>query len=131
MAMSWSSDGPTVEHILMANKTVNEIKQTADVFLRVLPIPPSDGIWMSVADASMANVENKSQGGYIIAFAGAEIMKGQRASFSINSWRSHRLKRVAKATLGSEALAMDDALAEIEWVRALWQEVMKPEFQCS
>ena len=103
----------------MANKTVNELKQTADVHLRILPITPSSGIWMSVADASMANVENKSQGGYIIAFAEAKILKGHQAQFSINSWRSHRLKRVVKATLGSEALAMDDALAEIEWVRAL------------
>ena len=126
MAMSWSSNGPTVEHILMANKTVAELKQTADTVLRVLPIPPDQGIWMSIADASMANVENKSQGGYIIAYADAVILEGQLADFSINSWRSHRLKRVVKATLGSEALAMDDALAEIEWVRALWREVMDP-----
>ena len=43
MAMSWTSDGPTVENILMANKTVAELKQIC--------------------------VENKPQGGYIIAFA--------------------------------------------------------------
>jgi len=126
MAMSWSSSGPTVEHILMANKTVNELKQTSDVFIRIIPMDPESSIWMSVADASMANVENKSQGGYIIAYAEKQILKGLRARFSINSWRSHRLKRVVKATLGSEALAMDDALAEIEWVRALWHEVLDP-----
>ena len=79
---------------------------------------------MSIADASMANVENKSQGGFIVAYVNEIIMKGEPADFSINSWKSHRLKRVVKATLGSEALAMDDALAEIEWVRALWHEVM-------
>ena len=126
MAMSWSSSGPTVEHILMANKTVNELKQTSDVFIRIIPLEPEVSIWMSVADASMANVENKSQGGYIIAYAEKQILKGALARFSINSWRSHRLKRVVKATLGSEALAMDDALAEIEWVRALWHEVLDP-----
>eukprot|EP00435_Cladocopium_sp_Y103_P060316 s936_g22.t1 len=126
MAMSWSSNGPTVDHILMANKTVAELKNTPDVVLRVIPIEPEKGIWMSVADASMANVEQKSQGGYIIAFAEEIILKGEKAMFSINSWRSHKLKRVVKATLGSEALAMDDALAEVEWVRALWHEVMNP-----
>ena len=126
MAMSWSSNGPTIERILMANKTVSELKQTPDVVIRILPIPPERGIWMSVADASMANVENKSQGGFIIAFADYTIMEGNEADFSINSWRSHRLKRVVKATLGSEALAMDDALAEIEWIRALWHEIMDP-----
>ena len=125
MAMSWTSDGPTVENILMANKTVAELKQTCDVNLRILPIHPDKGIWMSIADASMANgIENKSQGGYIIAFADGIILDSKLADFSINSWRSHRLKRVVKATLGSEALAMDDALAEIEWIRALWHEVM-------
>lgn len=44
MAMSWSSDGPTIEHIMMANKTVNELKQTPE------PLDPSHGIWMTVAD---------------------------------------------------------------------------------
>eukprot|EP00913_Durusdinium_trenchii_P022711 g21330.t1 len=126
MSMSWSAGGPTVEHILAANKTVNELKQTPDVVLRIIPIDPACGIWMSIADASMANVDNKSQGGFIMAMADRSILDGQKAAFSINSWKSHRLKRVVKATLGSEALAMDDALAEIEWLRAFWHEVMDP-----
>ena len=104
MAMSWSSGGPTIDHILAANKTVNELKATATAYLRVLPLPPDEAIWMSIADASMANVENKSEGGFILALAHESIMKGLEADFSINSWKSHRLKRVVKATLGSEAL---------------------------
>ena len=71
MAMSWSKTGPTVDNILAGNKTVAELKATADVVLRVIPIAPKDGIWMSGADASMAHVESKPQGGYIIAFARA------------------------------------------------------------
>lgn len=51
-------------------------------------------------------------------------MNGELADFSINSWKSHKLRRVVKAILGSEALAMDDALAEIECVRALWHEIL-------
>ena len=31
-----------------------------------------------------------------------------------------------KASLGSEALAMDDGLAELEWVRAMFTEVVIP-----
>ena len=127
MAMSWSSAGPTIERIHMANKTVNELKMTMEVYLRVLPIPANQAIWMSVADASMANVEQKSQGGFVLALAHESIMAGAQAAFSINSWRSHKLKRVVKATLGSEALAMDDALGEIEWIRALWHEVLDKE----
>ncbi|CAJ1459913.1 unnamed protein product, partial [Effrenium voratum] len=123
--VQWLCRGaPTVEHILMANKTVKEIKATPDVELRVLPLEPHQAIWMSVADASMANVESKSQGGLIIALVDKVLQTGAAGDFSINSWRSHRLRRVVKATLGSEALAMDDALAELEWIRALWCEVM-------
>ena len=59
-----------------------------------------------------------------MAFACKTIMDGALADFSINSWRSHKLRRVVKATLGSEALAMDDALAEAEWLRALWHELL-------
>ena len=106
MAMSWSSSGPTIEHILAANKAVNELKQTADVVLRVPPIPPDEAIWVSVADASMANVENRSQGGFVLALAHESLLQGFQADFSIISWKSHKLKRVIKATLVSEALAM-------------------------
>ena len=53
MAISWSRPGPTVEHILMTNKTVKEIKATPDAELRVLPLEPHQAIWMSVADASI------------------------------------------------------------------------------
>ena len=102
MAMAWSSSGPTVENILMANKTVAELKQTKEAFLRILPIPTKAGIWVTVADASMANVENKSQGGFLLAYACKSILDGGLADFSINSWRSHKLRRVVKATLGSE-----------------------------
>ena len=124
MAMSWSSNGPTVEHIVMGNKTVAELKQTKEAYLRILPIPTDAGIWMTVADASMGNADGKSQGGFIMAYAHKSIMDGELADFNIISWRSHKLRRVVKATLGSEALAMDDALGEVEWLRALWHEML-------
>ena len=78
------------------------------------------------ADASLANLENKSQGGFLLALVHQSILDGASATFSINSWKSHKLKRVVKATLKSEALAMDDVLAEVEWLRALWNEVLNP-----
>ena len=67
-----------------------------------------------MSDASLANDNEKSQGGFLIGFADGAIKDGDLCDFSINSWRSHWLKRVVKASLGSEALAMDDGLAELE-----------------
>ena len=52
------------------------------------------------------------------------MLDGQLAPFSVLIWKSHRLKRVVKASLGAEALSLDDGLAECEWARALWYEFM-------
>ena len=112
MAMSWGSDRPKIKHVKAVNKTIGELKRTSDCYLRILPIPLDQGIWMAVSDASLANETEKSQGGFVVAFAEKSIKDGALAKFSINCWRSHRLRRVVKASLGSEALAMDDGLAE-------------------
>ena len=37
------------------------------------------------------------------------------------------LRRVVKASLGSEALAIDDGLNELEWLRAMHAEICIPE----
>ena len=61
-------------------------------------------------------------------FAEKKIMNEEIAMISVNSWKSHRLKRVVKASMGAEALAMDDALAELECVRALYTEAVKCDY---
>ena len=84
---------------------------------------------MALSDASVANDGEKSQGGFLLAFAHlahSDILKRKLADFSVNSWASRRVKRAVKASLGSEALAMDDALAELEWLRAMYSEVCVP-----
>ena len=126
MTLSGDKEGPKVIHVKQANKAMHELKQTSKVALRILPIPLGVGMWMAISDASLGNDGVKSQGGFIIAFTEGNIVDGAQVDFSINSWRSHRIRRVVKASLGSEALAMDDALAELEWVRALFSEVCIP-----
>ena len=61
-------------------------------------------------------------------FAEKKIMNEEIAMISVNSWKSHRLKRVVKASMGAEALAMDDALAELECVRAMYTEAVKCDY---
>ena len=126
MSMSWDKDGPRIAHIKQANKTVNELQKTANMELRILPIPVEDGFWMALSDASVANDGEKSQGGFLLAFAHSDILKGKLADFNINSWASRRVQRAVKASLGSEAPTMDDALAELEWLRAMYSEVCVP-----
>ena len=112
----------------MSNESTRpELKGISDTRLRLLPIPLESGRWMVFSDASLGNAENdKSQGGFLLAFADQDIMEGQVGRLSINSWKSRRLRRAVKASLGSEALALDDGLAELEWVKALFCEVAIP-----
>ena len=121
------SQAPRIRHVKIANKVINELQRTAKVFIRILPIELERGIWMSVSDASLANDDEKSQGGFIIAYVDRDILDGKLARTSIACWKSHKLRRVVKASLGSEALAMDDGLSELEWLRAMFSELCVPE----
>ncbi|CAE7350344.1 RE1 [Symbiodinium sp. CCMP2592] len=127
MAMSWGSGPPKISHVKQVNKTIAELKRTSDCYIRILPIPLESGMWAAVSDASVANDSEKSQGGFVITFVEKTIRDGILARFSINSWKSHRLRRVVKASLGSEALAMDDSLGELEWLRAMYAESCVPD----
>ena len=40
------------------------------------------------------------------------------------SWRSHRVKRVLTSASAAEAMGLSEAIAQINWVRALWSEVV-------
>ncbi|OLP84961.1 ABC transporter B family member 25 [Symbiodinium microadriaticum] len=127
MSMSWGSATPTIKHIKAANKVISELHKTMDVLLRILPTLAEEGIFISISDASLANDDEKSQSGYIVSFVKRSIMDGELAPMSILCWRSHKLRRVVKASLGSEALAMDDGMSELEWLRAMYAEVCVPE----
>ena len=83
--------------------------------------------WLTVSDASLANLEDgKSQGGYVVAATDTNLALGEAAPFSLITWKSKKVRRVVKASLGSEAQALDDALGELEWVRAIWSEMTDP-----
>ena len=46
------------------------------------------------------------------------------APVTLVSWRSHRVKRVvASSASAAEAMDLSEAIAQDDWVRALWSEV--------
>ena len=89
MSMSWGWQTPKSRHVKIANKVINELQRTPKVFLRVLPIALDRGVWMNVSDASLANDDEKSQGGFIIAYTDRDILDGKLAQTSIICWKSH------------------------------------------
>ena len=55
MSMSWGSGNPKVQHVKLVNKTIAKLKKTSECYLRILPIPLENGMWVSVSDAIVAN----------------------------------------------------------------------------
>ena len=57
-------------------------------------------------------------------FADRALLEGMAAPVTLVSWRSHRVKRVAASASAAEAMGLSEAIAQGDWVRALWSEVV-------
>ena len=52
----------------------------------------------------------------------------KRPPFALLSHKSHCLKRKCSSTLAAETQIMSEALAEVEWIRGLFEELTNPKF---
>ena len=119
----------TVQELIDANECVSILKKDPYLGLIIPSIPLNDLRWAVIQDASWANATgNKSQAGFILGATSYELWKNKPAPFGIISYRSHGLKRVTSSTLAAETLSMSEGLAEAEWVRGLFGEMVNPEF---
>ena len=71
-----------------------------------------------------AHVLNKRKAGYVIMFADLSLLAGLAAPVTLVSWRSHRVKRVVASASAAEAMGLSEAIAQDDWVRALWSEMV-------
>ena len=69
-------------------------------------------------------VLQRAQAGYVIMFADRALLEGMAAPVTLVSWRSHRVKRVVTSASAAEAMGLSEAIAQGDWVRALWSEVV-------
>ena len=76
---------------------------------------------VSYGDASR---DERAQAGYVIVFADRALLEGMAAPVTLVSWRSHRVKRVVTSASAAEAMGLSEAIAQGDWVRALWSEVV-------
>ena len=80
---------------------------------------------MSYGDASGGSTRaEQAQAGYVIMFADRALLEGMAAPVTLVSWRSHRVKRVEASASAAEAMGLSEAIAQGDWVRALWSEVV-------
>ena len=81
--------------------------------------------FVSYGDASGGSTRAEQvQAGYVIMIADKALLEGLAAPVTLVSWRSHRVKRVVASASAAEAMGLSEAIAQGDWVRALWSEVV-------
>ena len=85
--------------------------------------------WATVQDASWANAaEDHSQGAFLVGATSPGLWNNLPSPFALLSHKSHCLKRKCSSTLAAETQIMSEALAEVEWIRGLFEELTNPKF---
>ena len=80
---------------------------------------------MSYGDASGGSTRaEQAQAGYVVMIADQALLEGMAAPVTLVSWRSHRVKRVVASDSAADAMALSEAIAQGDWMRALWSEVV-------
>ena len=93
----------TVEDIIKLNKVIRKV-QAENVSLNFHDLG-KDVELLLFSDASYGNLTNDgSQGGHTI------FLKGSNGKINPVTWQSKRIRRIARSTLASEALALVDGL---------------------
>ena len=119
----------TVQDLCDANDCVAILKKEPYLGIIIPHIAPSKLRWATIQDASWANAtEDKSQGAFLVGATTPELWKNQAAPFGLVSFKSHKMKRVVPSTLAAETQSMSEALAEVEWIRGLYEELTNPDF---
>ena len=94
-------------------------KAHTDLALPVCKIPLDQICLVSYGDASGGKTRaERAQAGYVIMFADPAV------SCNPGILRSHRVKRVVTSASAAEAMVLSEAIAQGDWVRALWSEVV-------
>ena len=85
---------------------------------------PTKVVFVAWSDAALANrIDLGSTGGFLVAAASPEILKGERAPLSFMAWRSSKLQRKARSSLAAEAQALAEAEQELMFTRLAWAEL--------
>ena len=94
--------------------------------LTIWPLDPSALSFVTISDAGGPGSVQRdgAQGAYLVVAADSGIRRNKRARASLLSWRSTRLKRVVSSTSATETLGLSAALAEAQWLRITWRDLL-------
>ena len=118
----------TVRTLKQTNKLVREAFHGRFLHMKVTDldgVSSEDVCFVAWADAAVGNrPDYGSTGGYIICATTPAMNAGETASVTPISWRSARLKRVARSSLAAETQAASEAEEELMLVQLQWKEML-------
>ena len=116
----------------MAQKLLSYARSTATQGICIRAVPLGDAILLSYGDSSWANAAgHKSQAGYVCFLGQPNCLSVVGGAVSPLDWRSHRLRRVCRSTVGAEAMAMDAALDAAQYIQVMLKEALAPDWRAS
>ena len=123
---------PRVRHFLAAQKLLEFAKATPEYGLTYRPIALDTAIILNFGDSSWANALGlKSQGGLSCTLTTPAALTSAGAAFSLLDYRSYRIKRVCRSTLGAETAAMDQAVDHGCYIRKALAELLCPGYRAT
>lgn len=70
--------------------------------------------------------DNSSQGGYLVMLVPESTFHGTEAEYHVLDWKSSKLPRVARSSLGAEAQAAGQATDSVDFICKFWDHIQCP-----
>ena len=108
------------------NRVVRLAKAHTDVALTVFKVHFNQSSFVSYRNASGGGTRaEQAQAEHVVMIADQAFFEGMAAPVTLVSWRSHRVKRVVASASAAEAMDLTEAIAQGDWMCALWSEVFE------
>lgn len=117
---------PTVEHLMQVNKLVREQRHHCETALK-FSSAVSKPVLITYTDASWAcRIDGSSQGGQLTLLADMDVLHGSRSEYSILSWQSRKLARIARSSTSAEVQMASNATDNHEFMKQIFLEWFNP-----
>ena len=127
--ISGSMSAGLVKSIMDANRLLRFCKENADVGAKYEPLGPIGGLRLvCMFDAAFGvRRDSSSQGGYLIMLVPQETFEGTECPYHLIDWKSSKLPRIARSSLGSESQAAGQAVDALDFCCRFWEHLLQPD----
>lgn len=117
----------TVRTLRSANKLCREVFQHRHLSVKINMLDVEsveDVCFVAWSDAAVGNrPAGGSTGGYVVTATSPKLLQGKATALNLISWKSGRLRRIARSSLSAEVQAFSEAEEELMFARLQWAEM--------